>query len=122
MPDTPLTRPNLMPVKQNFSTPLVMATQSVDQLRSHVGECNSEMPKTLCDLLKQFAENPVLKIKQILSNMSTQFCAKFETNAMERFKLAEAVYYRFLENILRHEMAEKKENFDKVISIVFLFN
>lgn len=43
--------------------------------------------------------------------MSAKFCKKFETNPLERFQLAEMLYYRLLTNILIKEMKEKT-NFD----------
>ena len=115
MPDTPVPRPPYLPVKQqNFSTPVAIYTQNVDQLRSHLGEYTGKPPDSLLNLLKNCSGEPLKRIQNTLNEMNSKFCAEFKTNAEERFKLAESLYYRLLENILRNEMNEKKGNIEKV--------
>lgn len=109
MPDTPLTRRNCLPNRELHLEPVAMATNSVDRLRRC--QCNSEAgpPASLRELLSKHSVDPIPQIQTILDDMSKKFKANFETNAAERFQLAEAVYYRLLENILRSEMTK---NFD----------
>lgn len=107
MPDTPLTRRNHLPGREPHLEPVGMATQSVDRLRKQLGRYEMGVPAvTLRDLLTKYAKDPLPQIETILGDMREKFCAKFETNAQDRFELAEAVYYRLLENILRHEMTK----------------
>lgn len=108
MLDTPLTRRNYLPGKESHLEPFAMATQSVDRLRKHLGKYDGGPPASLRDLLAKCSNDPFAMIKKSLAQMSQKFCAKFETNAQERFQLAEAVYYRLLENILRNEMVRNK--------------
>lgn len=109
MPDTPLTRRNCLPHRELHLEPVAMATNSVDRLRRC--QCNSEVgpPASLRELLSKHSIDPIPQMQAILDDMSKKFKENFETNAAERFQLAEAVYYRLLENILRSEMTK---NFD----------
>lgn len=113
MPPTPLTRRFCLPSKEAHppGEPVAMATRSVHRLRDALGVYDPVPPPSLAELLRLCPEDPVPKMKQILSHMSTLFCARFETNAKERFELAEMLYYRLLENIVRREQATQC-NFD----------
>lgn len=111
MPETPLTRRHCLPGKETFLTPVAMATQSVSRLRAHLGNYTEEAPNSLRKLLESCPKDPFPRIKTLLDEMREKFCKKIENNGRERFKLAEAVYYRLLENILRNEMSVAK-NFD----------
>lgn len=119
MPDTPLTRRNDLPGKGSNLEPVAMATQSVDRLRKGLGKYNGSPPVSLRELLARYAIDAFPLIQQIVTDMSAKFCAQFETNAQERFQLAEALYYRLLENILRKEMAVKI-NFDWKVQVLLL--
>lgn len=118
MPETPLTRRNCLPGKQTILTPVAMATQSVNRLRMHLNSYADEPPASLRELLSTCATDPFPKIKTILQNLNEKFCQKFESHGQDRFRLAEAVYYRLLENIIRNEMSVPK-NFDIKVRWVF---
>lgn len=115
MPPTPLTRRNYLPGKDALLEPVAMATRSVDRLREFLGQYDPQPPASLRDLLAMCESDPLNKIKAMLCNMSTVFCAKFEKNATDRFELAEMLYYRMLEQIVRRE-AGKLKVLDKVSS------
>lgn len=108
MPPTPLTRRNYLPGKDAQLEPVAMATRSVDRLREILGQYDPQPPGSLRELLATCDPDPLDMIKAMLSNMSTVFCAKFEKNATERFELAEMLYYRMLEQIVRREAAKQK--------------
>lgn len=61
---------------------------------------------TLCQLFISCEQNPSAKIEKLLTEMSVKFCDN-HPNGFERFRLAEALYYRILENIIRGEMKLK---------------
>lgn len=114
MPPTPLTRRYYLPGKDAGSQaaePVAMATRSVQRLRGALGTYNAVPPASLAELLAQCPEDPVPKMRALRDQMAAQFCARFETNARERFELAEMLYYRLLENILRREQATR-QSFD----------
>lgn len=113
MPPTPLTRRKYLPGKDAQLEPVAMATRSVDRLREILGQYDPQPPKSLRELLAMCDADALEKIKTMLCKMSTVFCAKFENNATERFELAEMLYYRMLEQIVRRE-AGKLEVLDKV--------
>lgn len=117
MPETPLTRRNCLPGKETILTPVAMATQSVCRLHTHLGNFSEEPPVSLKKLLESCPKDPFPKMKSLLDDMREKFCAKIENNGIERFKLAEAVYYRLLENILRNEMSVAK-NFDLKVRVI----
>lgn len=103
VPGTPLTRRDKLPEK-TFLTPLAAATQSVKNLRSIFNDYNGIPPASLTDLIKTKCNNgETTKIENILKTMSDKFCCKFQTNAEDRFRMAEALYYRLLENIIKAE-------------------
>lgn len=108
MPATPLTRRNYLPGKDAQLEPVAMATRSVDRLRGILGQYDPRPPASLCKLLEMCDSDPLGKIKTMLCQMSTVFCAKFEKNANERFELAEMLYYRMLEQIVRREASKLK--------------
>lgn len=105
---TPLTRRDYLPGK-NFLTPVATATQSVHKLRSMLSDYNGKPHASLNELFATCDNNPSAKIEEILSRMSKKFCDKFQPNGHERFRLAEALYYRLLENIIRGELKKKPQ-------------
>lgn len=104
---TPLTRRNDLPPRNDFLTPVTSATMSVNKLRTMLAEHKDKPKFTMCDLFASCTQNPQLKIEKMLKEMSKKFCDNFQTNGAERFRLAEALYYRLLENIIRGEMKQK---------------
>lgn len=114
MPPTPLTRRYYLPGKDAGSQaaePVDMATRSVQRLRGALGTYDPEPPASLAGLLAQCPDDPLPKMRALRNQMMAQFCVRFETNARERFELAEMLYYRLLENILRREQASR-QSFD----------
>lgn len=114
MPPTPLTRRYYLPGKDAGSQaaePVDMATRSVQRLRGALGTYDPEPPASLAGLLAQCPDDPLPKMRALRNQMIAQFCVRFETNARERFELAEMLYYRLLENILRREQASR-QSFD----------
>lgn len=103
MPPTPLTRRHCLPGKDAHTEPVTSATRSVTRLREALGQYDPQPPASLREMLAICETDPLPKIKSILSNMQTLFCARFETNATERWELAEMLYYRLLEHIVRRE-------------------
>lgn len=61
---------------------------------------------SLCALFSSCEPNPSIKIDNLLREMSAKFCGN-HPNGIERFRLAEALYYRILENIIRGELKLK---------------
>lgn len=104
VPGTPLTRRENLPVK-TFLTPVAAATQNVKNLRTIFNGYDGKPPASLTDLIKSKKCNngETTKIENILKTMSEKFCCKFQTNAEDRFRMAEALYYRLLENIIKAE-------------------
>lgn len=103
VPGTPLTRRDKLPEK-TFLTPLAAATQSVKNLRTIFNGYNGVPPKSLTQFIKTKCHNSqTTNIENILKTMSDKFCCKFQTNAEDRFRMAEALYYRLLENIIKAE-------------------
>lgn len=78
-----------------------------------LADFNGNPPQSFCDLFITCDTNPLSNIKKILHNMSQIFCKNFNPNGPERFRLAEALYYRLLENIIVAET--KMKPFDRNI-------
>lgn len=109
LPITPVMRRFYIPSRDgHLVEPMAMATRSVQRLRASLGAYDPVVPPSLMELLRLCPEDPLPKIKSMLSHSATLFCERFESgNAKERFELAEMLYYRLLENILRREHATR---------------
>lgn len=109
MPETPLTRRHCLPGKDGLlASPVSIATENVKRLNTHLGSGTPGPSLRLRELCKSCNIDPLPKIAGYLQAMSVQFCTAFQTNAaVERFQLAERLYYRLLENIIQKEKAER---------------
>lgn len=105
--DTPITRRESLPPNKNCLTPVATATQSVNKLRSMLNDYNGKAQPSLREIFQKCDKNPEAKIEQLLLKMSKKFCDTSLPNGPERFRLAEALYYRLLENIIKFEMKRK---------------
>lgn len=116
MPETPLTRRHCLPGREGLQTsPVTIATQNVNRLQQHLGSGPPGPSPRLRELCKSCKTDPLPGIAEQLKTMSVQFCTAFQTNAaVERFQLAERLYYRLLENIIQREKNDRP-NYDSKV-------
>lgn len=104
MPQTPLSGQDLVNQPNNKLSPISSYKQNVQKLQAlyngHRGPLNS-----LKEILLESCPDTILNsLRDRLTRMEEIFCSKMMPNGHDRFKYAEALYYRLLESIVRSEL------------------
>ncbi|XP_054278335.1 retinoblastoma-like protein 1 isoform X1 [Macrosteles quadrilineatus] len=115
-PATPLTGRRYLKAKDPGSlTPVSTATQSVQRLQNLLSGRSPAPSPYLQQLISSCSDDPQIvdRIKSHGQKFISQYTQSAQTHidfAQQRLQLAETLYYKLLENILKDEM--KKPNFD----------
>ncbi|XP_064599560.1 retinoblastoma-like protein 1 [Liolophura sinensis] len=115
-PSTPLTGRRYLKGKDQSTTPVSTATQSVSRLQALLSGRKTCPSDLLEEMFLECSSNPKASIKDRMSEMGAIFCKRYsqpsddhpgshEDFAQRRLQLAESLYYKVLENIL---VSEKK--------------
>ncbi|KAK2166785.1 hypothetical protein LSH36_35g04056 [Paralvinella palmiformis] len=112
-PSTPLTGRKYLTEKTETFTPVTTATQSVHRLQGLLSGQKIGPNDALKEMFSQCSNNPEEEIKKRLETMGEVFCAEYSTCnddvppamdfAKKRLQLAESLYYKVLENVMRNE-------------------
>jgi Retinoblastoma-associated protein A domain/Domain of unknown function (DUF3452) len=111
VPSTPLTyNRQWVPTSGSVPplSPLGNALRSVDTLRTVLGGYAGNPDPSLLDLLKNIDQQSLERLKNRLVEISEKFASRFPVNAKERFEMAEALYYKMLEFIIRAEIRKSR--------------
>ncbi|XP_060087005.1 retinoblastoma-like protein 1 [Heteronotia binoei] len=114
-PSTPLTGRRYLREKEAVITPVASATQSVSRLQSIVAGLKNAPSEQLLATFESCVRNPVETITNRVREIGEAFCQCYTRStddqpgshidfAVNRFKLAEILYYKILETIMIQEM------------------
>ncbi|XP_063816256.1 retinoblastoma-like protein 1 isoform X2 [Pseudophryne corroboree] len=114
-PSTPLTGRRYLKEKEAVITPVSSATQCVSKLQSMVTGLRNAPSEHLINVFKLCARNPMDNILNTVKDIGQRFCHHYtqpfgdQTGshidfAVNRWKLAEILYYKVLESIVVQEM------------------
>ncbi|XP_038606007.1 retinoblastoma-like protein 1 [Tachyglossus aculeatus] len=114
-PSTPLTGRRYLRGKEAASTPVASATQSVSKLQGIVAGLRNSPSEQLLSIFESCSRNPLERVASTVSAIRETFCHCYTLSTQEqpgshidfavnRFKLAEVLYYKILESILVQEM------------------
>nr|XP_056701014.1 retinoblastoma-like protein 1 isoform X2 [Euleptes europaea] len=114
-PSTPLTGRRYLREKEAVITPVASATQSVSRLQSIVAGLKNAPSEQLLATFESCVRNPVENITNRVKEIGEAFCQSYTQStddqpgshidfAVNRFKLAEILYYKILETIMIQEM------------------
>jgi retinoblastoma-like protein 1 len=111
--ETPLTGQRLVGSQGDSykMTPLTCVEDNVRKLRTIKNPSRDPQPSLYKLLVTQGPEEIILDLRSRLDKMMAIFCKEYLSNSTEHFKLAEALYYHFLESMIRTEM-QKNINFN----------
>uniref|UniRef100_A0ACB8F659 Retinoblastoma-like protein 1 n=1 Tax=Sphaerodactylus townsendi TaxID=933632 RepID=A0ACB8F659_9SAUR len=113
-PSTPLTGRRYLREKEAVITPVASATQSVSRLQSIVAGLKNAPSEQLLATFEYCVRNPVESIANRVKEIREAFCQSYTQStddqpgshidfAINRFKLAEILYYKILETIMIQE-------------------
>uniref|UniRef100_A0A1B6KSV5 Retinoblastoma-like protein 1 n=2 Tax=Graphocephala atropunctata TaxID=36148 RepID=A0A1B6KSV5_9HEMI len=119
-PPTPLTGRKYLKSKEPGVTPVSTATQTVQRLQSLLSGRQAAPSPWLLQTISRVCESDP-KIEERVRRLGEKFCAQYTQMtsnhpgthidfAQKRLQLAESLFYKLLENILKDEI--KKPNFD----------
>ncbi|KAM4034559.1 LOW QUALITY PROTEIN: retinoblastoma-like protein 1 [Anomaloglossus baeobatrachus] len=114
-PSTPLTGRRYLKEKEAVITPVSSATQCVSKLQSMVSGLRNTPSDQLISIFKSCARNPVENIQNTVNDVQRRFCHHYTQPsgdqpgshidfAINRWKLAEILYYKVLESIVFQEI------------------
>ncbi|XP_077191359.1 retinoblastoma-like protein 1 isoform X2 [Paroedura picta] len=114
-PSTPLTGRRYLREKEAVITPVASATQSVSRLQSIVAGLKNAPSEQLLATFESCVRNPVENITNRVKEIGEAFCQSYTQStddqpgshidfAVNRFKLAEILYYKILETVMIQEM------------------
>ncbi|KAG9473840.1 retinoblastoma-like protein 1 isoform X2 [Eleutherodactylus coqui] len=114
-PSTPLTGRRYLKEKEAVITPVSSATQCVSKLQSMVTGLRNTPSEQLANIFKSCARNPAENIQNTVSDVQKRFCHQYTRPsgdqpgshidfAVNRWKLAEILYYKVLESIVVQEI------------------
>ncbi|XP_075033617.1 retinoblastoma-like protein 1 isoform X2 [Mixophyes fleayi] len=114
-PSTPLTGRRYLKEKEAVITPVSSATQCVSKLQSMVAGLRNAPSEQLMSVFKLCARNPMENILNTVKDIGLRFCHHYTQSsgdhtgshidfAVNRWKLAEILYYKVLESIVVQEM------------------
>ncbi|XP_056405338.1 retinoblastoma-like protein 1 isoform X2 [Hyla sarda] len=113
-PSTPLTGRRYLKEKEAVITPVSSATQCVTRLQSMVTGLRNTPSEQLIHMFKTCARNPMVHILHTVNDVQKLFCHHYTQPsgdqpgshidfAVNRWKLAEILYYKVLESIVLQE-------------------
>ncbi|OPJ70708.1 retinoblastoma-like protein 1 isoform B [Patagioenas fasciata monilis] len=113
-PSTPLTGRRYLREKEAVITPVASATQSVSRLQSIVAGLKNAPSEQLIAIFESCARSPVESVMSRVKEIGERFCRSYTQStaeqpgshidfAVNRFKLAEILYYKILETIMVQE-------------------
>ncbi|XP_065501656.1 retinoblastoma-like protein 1 isoform X2 [Caloenas nicobarica] len=113
-PSTPLTGRRYLREKEAVITPVASATQSVSRLQNIVAGLKNAPSEQLITIFESCARSPVESIMSRVKEIGETFCRSYTQStaeqpgshidfAVNRFKLAEILYYKILETIMVQE-------------------
>ncbi|KAM3922755.1 retinoblastoma-like protein 1 isoform 1-T1 [Leptodactylus fuscus] len=114
-PSTPLTGRRYLKEKEAVVTPVSSATQCVTKLQSMVAGLRNTPSEQLINIFKSCARNPMESIQNTVNDVQKRFCHHYTQPsgdqpgslidfAINRWKLAEILYYKVLESIVSQEI------------------
>jgi retinoblastoma-like protein 1 len=104
IPQTPLSGQDLSSQSSSSKlSPISSYKQNVQKLQA-LYNSQSQPQNSLKELLSTFPDNILDDLHSRLQKMKDTFCTKMMPNGQDRFQIAEALYYRLLENIIHAEM------------------
>lgn len=104
MPQTPLSGQDLSHQSVHKLTPISSYKQNVQKLQALYNGKRGPL-SSLQDLLLVSCPDTILdSLRERLDKMEEIFCTKMLKNGQDRFKYAEALYYRLLEGIIKSEL------------------
>lgn len=114
-PSTPLTGRRYLKEKEAVITPVSSATQCVSRLQSMVTGLRNTPSEQLINIYKSCARNPMENIQNTVNDVQKRFCHQYTQPsgdqpgshidfAVNRWKLAEILYYKVLESIVFQEI------------------
>uniref|UniRef100_A0A3Q2TKX4 Retinoblastoma-like protein 1 n=1 Tax=Fundulus heteroclitus TaxID=8078 RepID=A0A3Q2TKX4_FUNHE len=113
-PSTPLTGRVYLKEKELLFTPVSSATQSVSRLQSMVAGSRTAPSENLLQIFKSCSRDPTESVLARVKTLGQTFKEHYTNDSEEtpgshidfaenRWKLAEILYYKILENVLVHE-------------------
>ncbi|XP_069808829.1 retinoblastoma-like protein 1 isoform X2 [Dendropsophus ebraccatus] len=113
-PSTPLTGRRYLKEKEAVITPVSSATQCVSRLQSMVAGLRNTPSEQLISIFRSCARNPMEHIQNTVNEVQKSFCHHYTQPsgdqhgshidfAINRWKLAEILYYKVLESIVFQE-------------------
>ncbi|XP_044154128.1 retinoblastoma-like protein 1 isoform X1 [Bufo gargarizans] len=114
-PSTPLTGRRYLKEKEAVITPVSSATQCVSKLQSMVTGLRNTPSEQLINIFRSCARNPMENIQNTVNDVQKLFCHHYTQPsedqpgshidfAVNRWKLAEILYYKVLESIVFQEI------------------
>jgi retinoblastoma-like protein 1 len=105
IPQTPLSGQDFSHHSANKLSPVSSYRQNVQKLQAlHTGGGVVQPTNSLKELLICHSDTILDDLKARLDRMKEIFCTKMMPNGQDRFHIAEALYYRLLENIINSEL------------------
>lgn len=104
MPQTPLSGQDLLHQPSNKLSPISSYKQNVQKLQALYSGQRGPMTSLQDLLLVSCPETIIDSLRERLNKMEEIFCSKMMKNGQDRFKYAEALYYRLLESIIKSEL------------------
>lgn len=129
VPQTPLSGQKFLGAHSDSKlTPLTAAEENVRKLRALMTSSRDPQPSLAKLLQAAGPDGIILDLRRRLDTMMEIFCKEYPSYGIERFKLAEALYYHFLEGIIKEEMNKsisfhlfiKDEIFNKSLIVLSL--
>jgi retinoblastoma-like protein 1 len=103
IPQTPLSHQGLMHHSSASKlSPISSYKQNVQKLQALYS--SNQPPSALKTLLCSISDSVLGELADRLERMKEIFCTKMMPNGQDRFQIAEALYYRLLENIIHSEI------------------
>jgi retinoblastoma-like protein 1 len=105
IPQTPLSsHQDLISHSSSKLSPISSYKQNVQKLQAIFNSSQCQPPNSLKVLLCSCSDSILVDLATRLNRMKEIFCTKMMPNGQDRFQIAEALYYRLLENIIHSEM------------------
>lgn len=127
---TPLSGQKFLGAHSDHSklTPLTAVEETVRKLKALLTSSRDPQPSLAKLLQTSGPDGIILDLRRRLDNILEIFCKEYQSYGLERFKLAEALYYHFLESLILEEMQKnipyhlfiKDEIFNKSLIVICL--
>lgn len=104
IPQTPLSSQDFLSHTGNKLSPISSYKQNVQKLQALYNGNQCQPQNSLKILLSTCSDTILFELDERLQKMREIFCTKMMSNGHDRFQIAEALYYRLLENIIHSEL------------------